>query len=407
MQDLKRMVHKLNQAVEQNKHIIGAAVGCGLFAKYAETGGADLILVLNAGRFRLMGYSSTASLLPFGNSNEMVMETGIQEVLRNVSSIPCIFGLCATDPGIVLDDYLDEIRDAGFSGITNYPTVGLIDGAFGEALQEAGISFDREVAAIHKASEKGLFTIAFVFNEEQAAQMAAAGAHIICAHLGFTKGGSSGVKLAISLEESVALSDKIFKAAETFNPDIFKLVYGGPVNSPENAEYIYNHTEAMGYIGGSSFERIPTEASIIRVTELFKKYQEVKSENKQLRQQLDLHTAIKQADYVRYITSYVTMHLHEPITFDHLSKELHLNRNYLSQLFRKKMGVSFSEWLIQTRVSTAKDLLKKEHSSIQDIARQVGYEDASYFSRLFKKETGMTPSEWKEISHKNNNTPRN
>lgn len=152
----------------------------------------------------------------------------------------------------------------------------------------------------------------------------------------------------------------------------------------------------MGCIGGSSFERIPTETSIVRVTELFKNYEEVKSENKLLRQQLDLQAAIEQADYVRYVTLHVSLHLHEPVSFDAIAKGLHLNRNYLSQLFTRKMGMSFSRWLIRQRIQTAKEWLGSEEGTIHDAAARVGYSDASYFSRIFKKETGMTPSEWKE-----------
>ncbi|PLT48080.1 TIM-barrel signal transduction protein [Paenibacillus pasadenensis] len=396
MQTSTQIREKLMEAVASQKPIVGAAIGCGLFAGYAEAGGADLILVLNAGRFRLMGCGSTASLLPFGNSNRMVMDIGVQEVLRQVRHTPCIFGLCATDPEIELESYLDEIKEAGFAGMTNFPTVGLIDGVYGEALHEAGISFDKEVEAVARAVRKGLFAVAFVFSADQARRMAAAGADIICAHLGFTQGGGAGVKGSMTMEQGIALSRTIFRAAAEVNPHAFKLVYGGPVSSPEDADRIYRGTDAMGCIGGSSFERIPTETSIVRVTELFKNYEEVKSENKLLRQQLDLQAAIEQADYVRYVTLHVSLHLHEPVSFDAIAKGLHLNRNYLSQLFTRKMGMSFSRWLIRQRIQTAKEWLGSEEGTIHDAAARVGYSDASYFSRIFKKETGMTPSEWKE-----------
>lgn len=398
MNNKSEYLTSLAASVQQHKPIIGAAVGCGLFAKYAEMGGADLVLVLNAGRFRLMGTSSTASLLPFGSSNATVMDIGISEVLRSVSDVPCIFGLCATDPGIRLPEYLSNIREAGFAGITNYPTVGLIDGQYGEALEEAGISFNKEVEAIREASQMGLLTIAFVFNEDQAREMNKAGADIICAHLGFTKGGRMGVRHACSLEEGSVLAQTMFSAVQVEEGFPLKLVYGGPVNTPENADYMYRNTEAVGYIGGSSFERIPTEESIVRVTELFKHYEEIKTENEQLKRQLDLHTAIQQSDYIGYITSYASESIADPCSFAELADRLHLNRNYLSNLFKKKTGLSYSDWLIRLRIQTAQQALLESDCSIQEAAARVGYDDPSYFSRLFKKETGMTPSDWRRLN---------
>ncbi|WP_068621094.1 phosphoenolpyruvate hydrolase family protein [Paenibacillus tuaregi] len=396
MDDKSKYLARLSEAAHKHKPIIGAAVGCGMFAQYAFMGGADLILVLNAGRFRLMGISSTASLLPFGSSNDMVMNIGTSEVLRSVSpEVPCIFGLCATDPALRLDEFLAEIKQAGFAGITNYPTIGLIDGQFREALEESGIRFEREVEAIREAGKLGLLTIAFVFNEQEARLMNEAGADIICAHLGFTTGGRTGVQHSVSLEDSIELVRGMFGSLQVKGGLPLKLVYGGPVNSPENAEYVYRNTEAVGYIGGSSFERIPTEESIVRVTELFKQYEEIKTENEHLKRQLDLHEAIQRSDYIGYITQYVTEHLANPGTFAELADTLHLNRNYLSYLFRKKTGISYSDWLIRLRIKTAQEALLEPSCTVQEASVQVGYEDASYFSRLFKKETGMTPSDWK------------
>lgn len=385
-------------SVQRHQPLVGTAVGSGMFAKFAEASGADLVLLLNASRFRLMGLSSVASLLPFDNSNAWVMNTGISEVLPRLTRIPCIFGLCASDPGIDLEPYLLDIQAAGFLGIANFPTVGIIDGTYGEALRDAGY-YEKEVEAIATANRLGLFTIAFVFNEQQAARMAGAGANVICAHLGFTVGGISGIKHAISIEESIELSRKIFDSADKTARGTIKMVYGGPVNSPDNAELIYRGTSAMGYIGGSSFETIPTETSMMRTTELFKQYQSLKSENERLKRRLDLHEAIKRADYIPYLTAYVNNRLQEPLQLKQLAEMLHLNRSYLSQLFKKQTGLSFSEWLIGMRIDRAKELLEREQQSVQEVARQIGYDDPSYFSRLFKKLTGISPKNWRQTRH--------
>lgn len=276
----------LAENLKNNRPIIGVAVGSGLSAKQAIAGGADFLLALNAGRFRMAGISSLAALLPYANSNEMVLDFGSREIIPRAGDRPVIFGACATDITIEQDALIDRIRYQGFHGVNNFPTVGLIDGALRQALEEEGHAFEREVEFMAKAAKAGLFTVAFVFDEEQGKAMAAAGADIICAHLGLTAGGKTGAKHAMSPENGVDLANRIFAAVDRLYPGKIKLIYGGPVSAPEQTEYFYNNTSAVGYIGGSSFERIPAEATIEEVTGQFKNFMRLKRENESLRREL-------------------------------------------------------------------------------------------------------------------------
>lgn len=276
----------LTENLKSGRPIIGVAVGSGLSAKQAIAGGADFLLALSAGRFRMAGISSLAALLPYANSNEMVLDFGAREIIPRAGDSPVIFGACATDVTMEQDALIDRIRYLGFHGVNNFPTVGLIDGALRQALEEEGHAFAREVEFMAKAARAGLFTVAFVFSEEQGKAMAAAGADIICAHLGLTAGGKTGAKHVMSLETGVQLAKRIFAAADTVCPGKIMLIYGGPVAAPEQAEYFYNNTRAVGYIGGSSFERIPAEATIEEVTGQFKNFMRLKRENESLRREL-------------------------------------------------------------------------------------------------------------------------
>ncbi len=258
--------------IENNKPIIGVAVGSGLSAKQAISGGADFLLVLNAGRFRTMGVSSLAAWMPFMNSNEIVMQLGTREILPRVKNKPVIFGFCATDPTIPQRLLLDKIVEKGFHGVNNFPTAGLIDGHFREALEEDSLGFQQEVDFMKTASERGLFTIAFVFDEKQAEKMAKIRVDIVCAHLGLTVGGEKGAKQGMSLEEGIDLTNRIFRVVDCFDPEIIKMFYGGPITTPQDTDYFYKNTAALGHIGGSSFERIPTEKIIKETTGRFKNY---------------------------------------------------------------------------------------------------------------------------------------
>lgn len=282
----EKILERLNHSVQNNIPIIGAAVGSGLSAKQAQEGGADFILALNAGRFRASGVSSLGCMMPFLNSNETVLNFGSKEVLPRIHDIPVIFGACATDPTKSQDMLLNKIVQTGFQGINNFPSVGVIDGTFREALEENNLGFQLEVDLMAKAVKKGLFTIAFAYDEEQARKMAEVNVDVICVNLGWTVGGEVGVKQRTSMKESMALINSIFETARGVNSNVLTMVYGGPFNDAEQASHLYEETDSLGYIGGSSFERIPAETSIKEITSEFKNYQMLEVENRNLKKEL-------------------------------------------------------------------------------------------------------------------------
>ncbi|MCY7483092.1 MULTISPECIES: phosphoenolpyruvate hydrolase family protein [Paenibacillus] len=389
--DRETIRNRLHAQLTSNGHIIGVAAGAGISARYAVKGGADFILALNSGRFRQMGLSSLGGLLPFGNCNEMVMEFGSKEIVPLVREVPVLFGLCATDPTIQLEAYIQEIRDKGFSGINNYPTVGLIGGVYGEALQEEGIGFDAEVEAIRIASSMGMFTIAFVFNREQACQMADAGADVICAHLGFTKGGILGAAKVLSLKAAAELASDIFQACQDSNPHVFKMIYGGPVNTPTDVKYMYDNTGAVGYLGGSSFERIPSEAAITKTAIDFKEVG-LTEQDKLLHKMLEGVT--KHYDYVQFVKEYVETNYRNDISFAELAQVAHISRTHLSHLFKKEVGCTFPEYLTRFRINKAIELMKESELELSELSSLVGYNDYAHFSKTFKKKTGKSPREY-------------
>lgn len=389
--DRETIRNRLHAQLKSNGHIIGVAAGAGISAKYAVKGGADFILALNSGRFRQMGLSSLGGLLPFGNCNELVMEFGSKEIVPLVREVPVMFGLCATDPTIQLEAYIQEIQNKGFSGINNYPTVGLIGGQFGEALEEAGISFESEVEAIRIASGMGMFTIAFVFNREQAHRMAAAGADVICAHLGFTKGGVLGAAKVLSLKAAADLAAQIFQVSDKINPNVIKMIYGGPVNTPADVKYMYDNTSAVGYLGGSSFERIPSEAAITKTAIDFKEVG-VTEQDKLLHKMLEGVT--KHYDYVQFVKEYVEANYMHDISFAELAQVAHLSRTHLSYLFKQEVGCTFPEYLTGFRINKSIELMKQRHLDLSELSGLVGYNDYAHFSKMFKKTTGLSPREY-------------
>lgn len=250
--DREYILRLLRAQINVNGHIIGAAVGSGMTAKFAAMGGADLLLALSAGKYRIMGRSSFASYFCYGNSNEQVMEMGQRELFPIIKDTPIVFGLMANDPSLHLYEHLKAIKEAGFSGIVNFPTMALIDGQFREALEEEGNTYKQEVEAIHLARYLDLFTIAFVTTEEETRQMIEAGADVICVNLGLTKGGFLGPKRHLSIEDARRMTDKIYALCNEMNPDIIKMIYAGPANTPIDMQYMYQNTECQGYIGGST-----------------------------------------------------------------------------------------------------------------------------------------------------------
>ncbi len=261
---------KFRDMIARGEPIVGGGAGTGLSAKCEEAGGIDLIVIYNSGRYRMAGRGSLAGLMPYGDANAIVVEMAA-EVLPVVKHTPVLAGVCATDPFRLMDVFLDELRRIGFSGVQNFPTVGLIDGTFRANLEETGMSYGLEVDMIAKARAKGMLTTPYVFSEDDAAAMARAGADVIVCHLGLTTGGSIGAGTALKLADCPALVDAWAEAALKVNRDAIILVHGGPVAMPEDAEFVLKNTSAChGFYGASSMERLPAEVALTEQTRAFK-----------------------------------------------------------------------------------------------------------------------------------------
>ncbi|MCG8483681.1 MAG: phosphoenolpyruvate hydrolase family protein [Clostridia bacterium] len=253
---------RLEKQIQEGKPVIGAGAGTGISAKSAESGGVDLIIIYNSGRYRMAGRGSLAGLMPYGDANQIVVEMA-SEVLTIVKDTAVLAGVCGTDPFRDMDVFLKQLKDLGFSGVQNFPTVGLIDGQFRANLEETGMGYDLEVEMIGKAGELDLFTTPYVFNEEDAVKMAKAGADMLVAHMGLTTKGTIGAKTALTLDDCVKKIQAIHDAGKSVNPDILVICHGGPVSEPEDAQYILEQTNGVvGFFGASSIERLPTEAAI-------------------------------------------------------------------------------------------------------------------------------------------------
>ena len=260
---------RLRDKISKGLPIIGGGAGTGISAKFEEAGGIDMIVIYNSGRFRMAGHGSLAGLMPFGNANKIVLELG-DEVLPVVKHTPVFAGVCGTDPMCLMDRFLKQIKDAGFAGVQNFPTVGLIDGTFRANLEETNMGYDREVEMIRLAGQIGLVTSPYVFNPDEAARMVEAGADILVAHMGLTTSGSIGAATAKTLDDCVGLIDAIAEAARRTRDDVIILCHGGPIAEPNDAEFILRRCPLVhGFYGASSMERLPTERAIKEQTERF------------------------------------------------------------------------------------------------------------------------------------------
>jgi predicted TIM-barrel enzyme len=261
----------------QGEPIIGAGAGTGISAKGEEKGGADLIVIYNSGRYRMAGRGSLAGMMPFGDANAIVVDMA-REVLPIVAHTPVLAGVCGTDPFRQMDVFLDEIARIGFSGVQNFPTVGLIDGRFRAGLEETGMGYDREVEMIAKARAQDLLTTPYVFDPSEAAAMARAGADILVCHFGLTVGGSIGATTATRLEDCPGLTDAMAEAALAVNRDVLILVHGGPIAEPADAEYVLARARyCHGFYGASSMERLPVERALHTQVAKFKAIKKAQS----------------------------------------------------------------------------------------------------------------------------------
>jgi predicted TIM-barrel enzyme len=256
------VLQRLRDKVASGQPIVGGGAGTGISAKMSEAGGIDLLIIYNSGRFRMAGRGSLSGLMPYGDANAIVMEMA-HEVLPVVKHTPVLAGVCGTDPFRVMKLFLRDVDAAGFSGVQNFPTVGLFDGKMRRNLEETGMGYGLEVDMIAAAHEAGLLTTPYCFNPDEATAMARAGADILIPHMGLTTKGSIGAETSVTLEESADRVQQMHDAAKRVNSDVLVLCHGGPIAEPEDAQYILDHTEGVvGFYGASSMERLPVEPAI-------------------------------------------------------------------------------------------------------------------------------------------------
>ncbi|MFG2501682.1 phosphoenolpyruvate hydrolase family protein [Streptomyces sp. NPDC048441] len=261
---------RLNAQVAAGSPVIGAGAGTGLSAKCAEEGGVDLLIIYNSGRYRMAGRGSLAGLLPYGDANAIVVDMA-REVLPVVKDTPVLAGVCGTDPFRDMGRFLDELKAMGFTGVQNFPTVGLYDGTFRTNLEETGMGYGLEVDMVREAHARDLLTTPYVFDPAQAADMARAGADVLVPHVGLTTKGAIGAGTAMTLDQAATAVQEMHDAAKAVNPDILVLCHGGPIAEPEDAAYVLSHTTGIaGFFGASSIERLPTERAITDQTRAFK-----------------------------------------------------------------------------------------------------------------------------------------
>ena len=270
--DRSEALDRLESIVADGSPVVGAGAGTGISAKFAERGGVDLLIIYNSGRYRMNGRGSLAGLLPYGDANEIVVEMG-HEVIPVVEDTPVLAGVNGTDPFREMDVFIEDLKRRGFSGVQNFPTVGLIDedSGFRQNLEETGMGYDEEVEMIREASEQGMLTCPYVFNEEQARAMTAAGADVVVSHMGLTTSGDIGAETALDLETAAERVQAHCDAAKSVDEDVMVICHGGPIAWPEDAKYVLDNTEdIVGFFGASSIERLPTEEAIENQAREFK-----------------------------------------------------------------------------------------------------------------------------------------
>lgn len=266
----QQVLERLRDNISRGMAIVGGGAGIGLSAKTQEAGGIDLIILYNSGRYRMAGRGSLAGLMPYGDANAIMLEMA-RETLTIVKDTAVLAGICGTDPFRDISQLLKEVKNLGFTGVQNFPTVGLIDGAFRQNLEETGMSYEKEVEMIRMAHELDLLTTPYVFNVDEAERMARAGADVIVAHMGLTTSGTIGAKTALALDDCVVRVKKILDAAVKIKPEIIVLCHGGPIATPTDAKYVIERVPGIhGFFGASSLERLPVESAMKEVAQEFK-----------------------------------------------------------------------------------------------------------------------------------------
>lgn len=265
------VIERLHATIKDGQAILAAGAGTGISAKFIERGGGDLVIIYNSGRYRMMGHGSTCGLMAYGDANAVAMEIGEFEVLPVVEEVPVICGVHATDPQRRMWHWLLKVKEMGFSGVNNFPTHTIVDGHFRDVLEETGMSVKKEFEMVALARRMDLFSVVYVATAEEAVEMAKAGADSIIVHVGTTVGGSTGVvKAVVSWDFAIQRTREIIEAVRRVRKDVIFLAHGGPINTPEDAEKIMQHTDVLGFVGASSLERMAVEDSLTQLTRRFK-----------------------------------------------------------------------------------------------------------------------------------------
>lgn len=386
---LNDTLNRLDKKRKNHEYLIGASVGSGLTAKNAEKSEVDFSLILSSAIYRQRGVSSFGAYLASSNSNDEVLKLYENEIRPRRLDQPQILGILASDPNIDFEIYLELLLELGVEGITNYPTVTLIDGRFRSALESRQAGFVTEVKLLETAKQKGLFTVAFVHTLEEALAMQEIKPDILCLHLGLTTGGSLGAKKISSLQSVHRFVLNTFKRIEKQNNQFF-MIYGGPIDNAPDAHFIFNNNPYLdGYIGGSVFERIPAEYSFKHLVSEFR--------NEEAHSYLMTFTGdtMEPSDYVTFIKNFIEEHYASDISLTELADLLHLSTSYLSRLFKQELGMNFTEYVVNYRLNLSRKLICHSELSLKEVAQQVGYFNYSHFSKLFKKYYGKSPNSYR------------
>lgn len=389
----EEILDRLRSVIHINGHILAVACGNGMSAQYVIQGGADLITAISAGRFRQMGQSAFSAFFGCTDTNEMVLDYVSKEILTMADDFPVVLGLFAQDPNIYLYEHLQRIKDYGYAGIINYPSVCLLDGKFRSALEDAGLGFDKEVDAIRLAHFLGLFTVAYVLEENEAIAMTEAGADVVCLHFGITGGGILGANKTISMEIALKRAEHIFQKIDAINPNVIKIISGGPVQTPIDAFTFYQNTKCQGFLGGSSIERLPVERSMLNTIRAFKSPGDFDHSNIVSRV---LNGSQEKPEYADFMLEYIEKNYGKCIRLKDIANITHISTTRLSVLFKEKTGKSFTQYLIDFRMEKAMELLKNTDKQMKEIALLVGYDDYAQFSKMFKKLYQMTPQDFRK-----------
>lgn len=391
----KTLLDRLHSIIQINGHILVISPGSAMLAKFDIDGGADLLTSINAGKFRMMGQTAYAAFFGYSDANKVTMDYAMNELLPAIGNFPVIQGVFMQDPNINLYEYFKEIKENGFSGVINYPTVTLLDGKFLKALEQTQLGYDREIEGIRLAHYFDLTTLAYVSNVSQAISMAKAGADIISIHFGITGGGKLGANRFIPTELAIKRTNDIFKAIDEVNPDIIKLVCGGPVQTPKDANDFFQNTSCQGVLLGSAIERIPVENAVTETVRTFKK-QNITSSDTLVKQVLSGST--KKIDYAKFMIHYIENNYMKKVRLKDLSEITYMSVSRLSVLFKEETGESFTQYLIHFRINKAKDMLLTTNIPVKEVSLNVGYEDYSQFVKIFRKIVHMPPSTYRKYN---------